>query len=165
MSRYNRLKQPRSNNISLRSLVVLFVATMAVSLLILIILFNLVFKNIDLNFKTRVPESAPLPPGELQAPAEGKGMAPLTPPVNNDATNANTPELVEPETSLFQPAFRVNNVVIAHVNAPGRRPKPVAPLLPPVVDGNPPNISDVNALGATEAALPPIPVLPVMDLS
>jgi hypothetical protein len=37
----------------------LFFSTVAVSLVILIIFFSLFFKNVDLNFNTRLPESAP----------------------------------------------------------------------------------------------------------
>lgn len=42
-----------------RNILVLFFSTMAVSLVILIILFNLIFKNIDMTFETKIPESAP----------------------------------------------------------------------------------------------------------
>jgi hypothetical protein len=104
MSRYNRLKKPRSNAVSLRSLIMLFVATMSVSLLILIILFNLVFKNIALNFKTRVPESAPQPDVELD--------------VDEGATEIDTKQTV---SDGFRPAFEVDGVMTAQVMVPGRR--------------------------------------------
>lgn len=42
-----------------RNLLILFFSTVAVSLVILIIFFSLFFKNVDLNFNTRLPESAP----------------------------------------------------------------------------------------------------------
>ncbi len=42
-----------------RNLLILFFSTVAVSLVILIIFFSLFFKNVDLSFNTRLPESAP----------------------------------------------------------------------------------------------------------
>lgn len=42
-----------------RNLLILFFSTVAVSLVILIIFFSLFFKNVDLNFNTRLPQSAP----------------------------------------------------------------------------------------------------------
>lgn len=42
-----------------RNLLILFFSTVAVSLVILIIFFSLFFKNVDLNFNTKLPESAP----------------------------------------------------------------------------------------------------------
>ncbi len=42
-----------------RNILILFFSTMAVSLVILIVLFNLVFKNFEMEFDTRIPESAP----------------------------------------------------------------------------------------------------------
>lgn len=43
-----------------RNLLILFFSTVAVSLVILIIFFSLFFKNVDLNFNTRLPQSAPV---------------------------------------------------------------------------------------------------------
>ena len=42
-----------------RNLLILFFSTIAVSLVILIIFFSLFFKNVDLTFDTKMPESAP----------------------------------------------------------------------------------------------------------
>ena len=42
-----------------RNLLLLFFSTMAASLVILIIVFSLFFKNMDLDFNARLPESAP----------------------------------------------------------------------------------------------------------
>ncbi len=42
-----------------RNLLILFFSTIAVSMVILIIFFSLFFKNINLEFDTRIPESAP----------------------------------------------------------------------------------------------------------
>lgn len=42
-----------------RNLLILFFSTVAVSLVILVIFFSLFFKNIDLNFNTKLPQSAP----------------------------------------------------------------------------------------------------------
>lgn len=42
-----------------RNLLILFFSTVAVSLVILIIFFSLFFKNVNLDFNTRLPESAP----------------------------------------------------------------------------------------------------------
>ncbi|HEY9745278.1 MAG TPA: hypothetical protein V6C99_03570 [Oculatellaceae cyanobacterium] len=47
------------NNMGPRNLLILFFSTVAVSLVILIIFFSLFFKNVDLNFNARLPESAP----------------------------------------------------------------------------------------------------------
>ena len=44
-----------------RNLLILFFSTVAVSLVILVIFFSLFFKNVDLNFNTKMPESAPDP--------------------------------------------------------------------------------------------------------
>jgi hypothetical protein len=42
-----------------RNLLILFFSTVAVSLVILIIFFSLFFKNVDLSFNTKLPDSAP----------------------------------------------------------------------------------------------------------
>jgi hypothetical protein len=42
-----------------RNLLILFFSTVAVSLVILVIFFSLFFKNLDLNFNTKLPQSAP----------------------------------------------------------------------------------------------------------
>ncbi len=42
-----------------RKILILFFSTMTVSLVILIVLFNLVFKNLNMDFETKTPESAP----------------------------------------------------------------------------------------------------------
>jgi hypothetical protein len=42
-----------------RNLLILFFSTVAFSLVVLIIFFSLFFKNVDLNFNTRLPQSAP----------------------------------------------------------------------------------------------------------
>jgi hypothetical protein len=42
-----------------KNLLILFFSTVAVSLVILIIFFSLFFKNVNLDFNTRLPESAP----------------------------------------------------------------------------------------------------------
>lgn len=47
------------NNMGPRNLLILFFSTVAVSLVILIIFFSLFFKNVDLNFNAKLPESAP----------------------------------------------------------------------------------------------------------
>ena len=54
-----------------RNLLILFFSTVAVSLVILVIFFSLFFKNIDLNFNTKLPQSAPDIGGLY-----GKGMSP-----------------------------------------------------------------------------------------
>jgi hypothetical protein len=43
-----------------KNLLILFFSTVAVSLVILIIFFSLFFKNVNLDFNTRLPESAPV---------------------------------------------------------------------------------------------------------
>lgn len=46
-------------NMGPRNLLILFFSTVAVSLVILIIFFSLFFKNLDINFNAKLPESAP----------------------------------------------------------------------------------------------------------
>ncbi|MFN8615079.1 MAG: hypothetical protein U0003_04120 [Vampirovibrionales bacterium] len=57
-------KRPRSvtinNGLSARSLVILFLATLSVSFMLLLILFQAVFKNIHLQLDTHSPEAAPV---------------------------------------------------------------------------------------------------------
>lgn len=62
-----------------RRILILFFSTMTVSLVILLVLFNLVFKNIDLSFDTKTPESAPIledegPPAEFKAANTGSAV-------------------------------------------------------------------------------------------
>ena len=42
-----------------RNLIILFFSTVAVSLVLLVIIFSLFFKNLDFSFDTKLPESAP----------------------------------------------------------------------------------------------------------
>lgn len=62
---------------SKRNLAILFFSTVAVSLVILIILFSLLFKNVDVSFDTKMPDSAPDLSGFYKdgAPAQTKGDA------------------------------------------------------------------------------------------
>lgn len=48
-----------------KNLLILFFSTVAVSLVILIIFFSLFFKNVNLDFNTRLPESAPVVGGRF----------------------------------------------------------------------------------------------------
>jgi hypothetical protein len=58
-----------------RNLLILFFSTVAVSLVILIIFFSLFFKNIDFNFNTKLPSSAP----ELDSSyVKEHGVAPIS---------------------------------------------------------------------------------------
>jgi len=125
MSRYNRLKQPRSNALSIRSLVLLFVATLTVSLLLLMILFNLVFKNIDLNFRTKMPEAAPQPDGVAGEMAR-------------DAV----------QRSDGQARFEQEGVMTARINVPGRRA-----YSPPVATPTAMADTSSDTDGADDAAL------------
>ncbi|MEB3244841.1 MAG: hypothetical protein VKJ06_02510 [Vampirovibrionales bacterium] len=43
-----------------RQLIVVFLATTGVSLVVLLVLFNMLFEKLDLSFETRVPDAAPL---------------------------------------------------------------------------------------------------------
>ncbi len=140
MSRYNRLKQPRSNQLSVRGLVALFLATMAISLMLLMILFNLVFKNIDLNFNTRVPDMAPMPAGMPEDAIE------------TEAITADDKEAVEPTVPEGgQAAFQRQGIVVATLHIPTRRIAPVTPVETPAEEP-----SD------SVEAIPPLPAL-VMD--
>jgi len=84
------LKRPRSPNaLSARSLVILFLATLSVSFMLLLILFQVVFKNIHLQFNTRTPETAPTlsnaPSGFFQ------GEAPMFQRMGIQSANIQTP--------------------------------------------------------------------------
>jgi len=88
-----------------RNLLILFFSTVAVSLVILIILFSLFFKNIDFNFNTKLPSSAP----EL----------------NNNAFK-NAPNL--PTSSTMSPDSKAEGISRSTVNVPPEvKEEPLAP--------------------------------------
>ena len=87
-----------------RNLLILFFSTVAVSLVILIILFSLFFKNIDFNFNTKLPSSAP----ELN---------------NNAFKNAPLPT-----SSTMSPDSKAEGISRSTVNVPPEvREEPAAP--------------------------------------
>jgi hypothetical protein len=78
-----------------RNLLILFFSTVAVSLVILVIFFSLFFKNIDLNFNTKLPQSAPDIGGMYDS---GKGMSPDSKADGLLRSTVNVPpEIREPE--------------------------------------------------------------------
>lgn len=93
-----------------KNLILLFCSTVALSLVILIIFFSLFFKNVDLSFNTRLPDSAPnvsLQSEELSVPVEpskADGVAhatinvpPEVKPPEDDRTKYE--EILDPSTS------------------------------------------------------------------
>src|SRR5690606_22080332 len=72
-------------------------STVAVSLVILIIFFSLFFKGVDLNFNTRLPESAP------DIGRQFSGSSTMSPDSKADGIMRSTvnvpPEMKEPEPS------------------------------------------------------------------
>lgn len=124
-----------------RNLLILFFSTVAVSLVILIIFFSLFFKNVDLNFNTRLPETAPdigshFPTGASMNP-ESKADG-----VHRSSINV-PPELKEPE-----------------IKPEAKNSEKTEPPLPPEADLAP--ISDDAML---ENTLPPDAEEPLTPLS
>jgi len=92
---------------NVKRILLLFFTTMALSLVILIVLFNLFFKNIDIEFDTKMPEQAPV----LDT--------------TGDEGSTETEESTENNTSWrFVPRrearFQEQNVIHAVVTVPGQ---------------------------------------------
>jgi hypothetical protein len=94
-----------------RNFLILFFAAMAISLVILVVFFSLFFKNIDLNFNTKMPESAPNPLQEKAQPVI-KSI-----PSNHDH-------------------FKADGVQRATVNVPSDKAPATSPNLSPSITGN-----------------------------
>jgi hypothetical protein len=131
-----------------RQFIVLFLASLSLSLIILIAFFSLFFKNLDIEFNAKLPESAPIPssapiiesnkssglthaqvslPPEDTLPMVGVGSNPAmpeAPPPPKEDTALN----VVPATE--QPAQPPSDA--PSVPAPPMEPPP--PPLPPVPD-------------------------------
>jgi len=73
----------RKQPMQARKMLMLFFTSMAVALVVLTLLFNLLFKNVDVNFETRIPESAPTLSPDGQLPDKLKGDA-LNKPLQQD---------------------------------------------------------------------------------
>lgn len=84
-----------------RNLLILFFSTVAVSLVILIIFFSLFFKSVNLDFNTRLPESAPEIGGRFNASST------MSPDSKADGLTRSTvnvpPEFKEPAPDLSKP--------------------------------------------------------------
>ncbi len=123
-----------------RNLLILFFSTVAFSLVILVIFFSLFFKNVDLNFNTRLPQSAPDIGGTQYTDSTAPAMNPDSKASGTMRSTVNVPpELSEP------PAPVSNNTGTAHKGKA-------------VPDSQLPPTSDDNALDnekpLTEEALP-----------
>ena len=100
------------NNMGPRNLLILFFSTVAVSLVILIIFFSLFFKNVDLNFNAKLPESAPdlgslysKQEETMQSKAAGLLRSTINVPPEvkefvGNLTNSNKQEAMPPDSSL-----------------------------------------------------------------
>ncbi len=89
-----------------RKILILFFSTMTVSLVILIVLFNLFFKNINMDFETKNPESAP------------------TIKIEQDLGNENNTLENEPDLSGIYTRsadFKAKGVTQSKVRVPGQR--------------------------------------------
>lgn len=129
------------NNMGPRNLLILFFSTVAVSLVILIIFFSLFFKNVDLNFNAKLPESAPdlgnlygKQEETMQSKAEGLLRATINVPPEvkefvGNLTNSNKSESDQTDADLppvsddvvFEDA-PVKNPVIEHAPSSARPP-------------------------------------------
>jgi hypothetical protein len=127
------------NNMGPRNLLILFFSTVAVSLVILIIFFSLFFKNVDLNFNAKLPESAPdlgnlygKQEETMQSKAEGLLRATINVPpevkefvgnlTNSNKSNTEQTDVDLPPVSddvVFEDA-PMKNSVIEHAPSPGR---------------------------------------------
>lgn len=105
-----------------RNLLILFFSTVAVSLVILIIFFSLFFKSVNLDFNTRLPESAPEIGGRFNANST------MSPDSKADGLTRSTvnvpPEFKEPAPDLSKPAGK----------EPVEEPLPSDADLPPISD-------------------------------
>lgn len=108
-----------------RNLLILFFSTVAVSLVILIIFFSLFFKNVDLNFNTRLPDSAPDVGGLYRAPDELESALPELDP------NSKTAGLMR--SSVHVPPDHHEPAAASRDEADSEGPIP-ADLLPPISD-------------------------------
>lgn len=131
------LKRPRSPNaLSARSLVILFLATLSVSFMLLLILFQVVFKNIHLQFNTRTPETAPTLSNQSSGFFHGEA-----------------------------PMFQRMGVQSASVQTPGRTGRSVAaPVadVPPTLSENTAAGEEMTVSSSPE---PPLPTLPSLHSS
>jgi hypothetical protein len=114
-------------------LVVLFLATLSVSFMLLLILFQVVFKNIHLQFNTRTPETAPTltgqPGGFFQGEAPmfqrmGVQSASVQTPGRTGRTATPASETIETSAPLPSPT--------AETNASQAEAAPPLPTLPPI---------------------------------
>lgn len=113
------IRHPRRNVLSIRNMLVLFLTTLTISLIILSVLFNVVFKNIDMSFNTHIPDMAPIPEDSIE-----------TQQIEKDAQTEST-EDKEPE----QARFIQEHVYSASLNVPGAltyqpKPKPISAPTP-----------------------------------
>lgn len=141
------IRQPRRNALSIRSILVLFLTTLTLSLIILSVLFNVVFKNIDMSFNTRIPESAPVV--ESTEPDE---KTPANAEPNTSSARINTDTLASHSSSEpFMAKFIQQNVTQSKLWVPyAAAPKPAPAVTPPT-----PELTPIS----TAAPLPMLPTL------
>lgn len=133
-----------------RNLLILFFSTVAVSLVILVIFFSLFFKNLDLNFNTKLPQSAPDVGGMY---TKGATMNPESKAGGLLRSTVNVPPEIREEES--PPS---NSTTTAH-----RKPaaEPADSDLPPVSDDSMLNDENGPPLPSRDDDNgPPIPPLP-----
>lgn len=142
------IRQPRRNVLSIRSILVLFLSTLTLSLIILSVIFNVVFKNIDMSFNTRIPESAPVPDA---AEEEDTGET----------------ENLSRHNGPFKAKFIQHDVYTASLNVPGassytpRVSEPVAETVAPLPTI--PTLQTSDGIPVPSPLPKPISNLPVLD--
>ncbi|MEB3288150.1 MAG: hypothetical protein VKJ04_11690 [Vampirovibrionales bacterium] len=88
-----------------RNLMILFISTVALSLVLLILVFSLFFKNVDLSFDTKMPDSAPDLSNfykDDKTPSETRGD-------NVNRSNVNVPANSAPQAASNRPASGVGD--------------------------------------------------------
>lgn len=110
--------QRSAKPVSVKRILLLFFTTMVVSLLVLIVLFNLFFKNIDIEFNTRVPEQAPV----LQVEDTLNESLPGDEPLPEETTEESEGTAGKDKASVLpkeKAAFQAQNIKHAVVRVPG----------------------------------------------
>ena len=129
-----------------RNLLILFFSTVAVSLVILVIFFSLFFKNLDLNFNTKLPQSAPDVGGLY---TKGGGMNPESKAGGLLRSTVNVPpEIREAEGSVSSGNAASSKKAVT---------EPADSDLPPVSDDAMLNENPPALPSQSEAGQPPTP--------
>lgn len=126
-----------------RQFIVLFLASLSMSLIILIAFFSLFFKNLDIEFNAKLPESAPIPAAPLVESNKASGLTHAqvnlppedTLPMVGVGNNPTVPQT--PLPAVLTPPAPVDEV-IEPTEPPAPPPEPILepppPPLPPVPD-------------------------------